>query len=122
MYSEESQKQAALSGVSVKVGQRKREGALASTWRVERTAATDGDTVETTFEFMHWDDIARNHWHAGYARLYGLAFKTYWYWIVASDFLAKLFRISGWNFVTAIAPAVALFVLPVLALLASLAG
>jgi len=122
MYSEESQKQAALSGVSVKVGQRKREGALASTWRVERTTDTDGDTVETTFEFMHWDDIARSHWHAGYGRLYGLAFKTYWYWIVASDFLAKLFRISGWNFVTAIAPAVALFVLPVLALLAGWAG
>jgi len=95
MYSEESQKQAALSGVSVKVGQRKREGARASTWRVERAA--DGDTVETTFEFMHWDDITRTHWHAGYARLYGLAFKTYWYWIAASDFLAKLFRISGWN-------------------------
>ena len=122
MYSEESQKQAALSGVSVKVGQRKREGALASTWRVERTTDTDGDSVETTFEFMHWDDITRSHWHAGYARLYGLAFKTYWYWIVASDFLAKLFRISGWNFVTASAPAVALFVLPVLALLAGWAG
>lgn len=120
MYSEESQKQAALSGVSVQVGQRKREGALASTWRVERTA--NGDTVETTFEFMHWDDITRRHWHAGYARLYGLAFKTYWYWIVASDFLAKIFRLAKWNFVTAIAPAVGLFVLPVLALLAGWAG
>jgi len=120
MYSEESQKQAALSGVSVQVGQRKREGALASTWRVERTV--DGGTVETTFEFMHWDDITRGHWHAGYARLYGLAVKTYWYWIVSSDFLAKVFRISGWNFVTGIAPAVALFVLPALALLAGWAG
>jgi pimeloyl-ACP methyl ester carboxylesterase len=120
MYSEESQKQAALSGVSVQVGQRKREGALASTWRVERTV--DGGTVETTFEFMHWDDITRRHWHAGYARLYGLAFKTYWYWIIASDFLAKVFRIAKWNFVTGIAPAVVLFMLPALALLAGWEG
>jgi pimeloyl-ACP methyl ester carboxylesterase len=120
MYSEESQKQAALSGVSVQVGQRKREGELASTWRVERTAV--GGTVETTFEFMHWDDITRRHWHAGYTRLYGLAFKTYWYWIIASDFLAKVFRIAKWTFVTVIAPAVALFVLPALAVLAGWAG
>jgi pimeloyl-ACP methyl ester carboxylesterase len=120
MYHEESQKQAARSGISVKVGKRKREGALASTWHVEREV--NGETVDTTFEFMHWDDIVRRHWHAGYGRLYGLAFKTYWYWVVASSSLRQVFRISKWNFVTGIAPAVALFVLPAIALLAGWAG
>jgi len=121
MFCEESQKQAARSGVSVQAGQRKRDGPLASVWQAER--AVDGGAVETTFEFMHWDDIARRHWHAGYARLYVLAFKTYWYWVVVSDFLARrILRISKWNFITGIAPAIVLFVLPPVAVLAGWVG
>jgi pimeloyl-ACP methyl ester carboxylesterase len=120
MYVEESQKQAERSGLKIRVGKRRRQGALSSTWSVERVAE-DG-RVETTFEFLHWDDIARRHWNPGYARLYRLAFKTYWHWIVASDSLLRVFRISKWNFVTGVAPGVALFVLPLLAVAAGLGG
>ena len=120
LFCEESQNHAALYGTSVRTGERKRESPLASVWRAERATA-DG-AVETTFEFMHWDDIIRRHWHAGYVQLYRLAVKTYWYWIVKSDFIATLLRIARWNFVTAVAPAVVLFVLPPLALLAGWAG
>lgn len=121
LFCEEAQKHAALSGILLRTEERKRNGRLASVWHAGRT--TDDGDVDTTFEFMHWDDIVRRHWHAGYAKLYGLAFKTYWYWIIASDFLARrILRISKWNFVTGIAPAVVLFVLPPLALLAGWAG
>lgn len=121
LFSEESQKLAARTGASLQAGARKREGPLSSTWQAERVE--DGDTVRTTFEFFHWDDIARRHWHAGYARLYLLAFKVYWYWIVVSDFLARrIRRVSSWNFLTGIAPAIVLFAFPPLALLAGWAG
>ena len=120
LFCEESQKQAALSGITVQAGRRKRVSRLSSTWRAERAA--DGGTVETTFEFLHWDDIARRHWHAGYARLYLVALKTYWRWTISCDILARVFRISKWNFLTGIAPGIVLFALPPLAVLAGWAG
>src|SRR5690349_12949875 len=111
LYQEESQKQAAVSGYSVQVSQRKRESQLSSTWTAKRVV--DGVIVDTTFEFPHWDDIARRHWHGGYTQLFLLAFKVYWYWLIASDFLVRrIFRVSKWNFLTGIAPALVLFVLP----------
>jgi hypothetical protein len=121
LYAEESRAHAARFGVALEVGTRRREGPLSSVWSARRE--TEGGTVDTTFEFPHWDDIARRHWHAGWRRLYALAYKTYWYWIVASDFLLRrIYRVSKWNFLTGIAPALVLFLLPPLALAASLSG
>lgn len=121
LFCDESQKQAALSGVSLQVGQRKREGPLSTTWRAEREEG--GSKVESTFEFLHWDDIARVHWHDGYAQLVRLAFKVYWYWLIASDFLSRRIpRVSTWHFITGLAPGVVLFVLPPLAVLAAWGG
>src|SRR5258706_11383434 len=96
LHGDEAPRQAALSGVSLRVGQRKRESPLSTTWRAEREAG--GGTVETVFEFLHWDDIARRHWHGGYAQLFLLALKVYWYWLIASDFLVRrIFPPSRWN-------------------------
>jgi pimeloyl-ACP methyl ester carboxylesterase len=120
LFSEESRQHAARFGVPLKAGPRKRESALSSTWSA-RLLTGDG-TVETTFEFPHWDDIARRHWHAGWRPLFLLAFRTYWRCLAASDILARVYRISKWNFLTGIAPAVVLFLLPPLALLAGWGG
>jgi pimeloyl-ACP methyl ester carboxylesterase len=121
LFLEEARKHAARSGGALSVGARKREDRLASTWLAE--SAVNGEAVETTFEFMHWDDIARRHWHEGVRMLYRLAFKTYWHWMVASDFLVRrIFRVSRWNFLTGIAPAFVLFLLPPIAILVGWAG
>jgi hypothetical protein len=120
LFSEESRRHAARFGVPLKAGPRKRESALSSTWSA-RLPTGDG-TVETTFEFPHWDDIARRHWHAGWRNLYRLAFKTYWHWIAGCDILKRVYRISKWNFLTGIAPAIVLFLLPPLAVLAAWSG
>jgi hypothetical protein len=120
LFREESQKHAAQRGVSIRVGRRDRETPLRTTWQVER--AEESGTVSTTIEFMHWDDIARRHWHEGLASLYALAFKTYWHWLVSSDSLLRVYRIARWNFVTGIAPAAVLFVLPLVGLLAAWGG
>ena len=121
LYTEAARAHAARAGVTLEVGARRREGPLSSVWSARRE--TESGPVETTFEFPHWDDIARRHWHAGWRRLYALAFKTYWHWLVASDFLVRrIYRVSKWNFLTGIAPALVLFLLPPLALAASWAG
>lgn len=120
MFRDEAQLHAVQRGVAIDVGSRTREEPLRSIWQVERSGS--GGQISTTFEFLHWDDIARRHWHTGLASLYTLAFKTYWHWLVASDFLLRVLRLSKWNFVTGIAPAVVLFVLPLFALLAGWAG
>lgn len=121
MFCEESRKQGAWSGIEVETGARRRESPVSSVWTARRE--TGSGTVETTFEFVHWDDIARRHWHTGIRNLYRLAFKTYWHWIIASDFLLRrIFRASRWNFLTGLAPAIVLFLLPPLGLLAGWGG
>lgn len=120
LFTEQSREHAQRFGVVLETSSRKRMSPLVSTWSARRTGTNE--TVETTFEFPHWDDIARRHWHAGWRRLYALAFKTYWHWIFGCDILRRVYRVSGWNFLTGIAPAIVLFLLPPLALLAAWGG
>jgi hypothetical protein len=116
LYSEESAKQAHLMEWDIRVGPRKRISTLSSEWKVERR---DGESVTTTtFEFLHWDDIVRRHWHEGFLRLWLLACKTYWRGTVTTGILFKLFRTAKWPFVTGIAPAIVFFVMPLLAVAA----
>jgi pimeloyl-ACP methyl ester carboxylesterase len=120
LFSEESRLHGERFGVPLETGPRKRAGRLASVWDARRS--TENGTVETTFEFPHWDDIARSHWHAGWARLYGVAARTYWHYIVLSNIFGRVWRLSKWNFLTGIAPALVLFALPPLAVLAAWGG
>jgi hypothetical protein len=120
LFCEESQKQAAWSGITVQAGERRRVDALSSVWRAERPAA-EGAT-ETTFEFLHWDDIIREHWHTGLRRLYAIAPKVYWRLIVTTGVLGRVFRVSKWPFVTGLMPGFVFFGMPVLALLAGWAS
>lgn len=116
LFSEEAQKQAAKSGSSVTVGTRERVSALSSIWRAQRSS--EHGAGETTFEFLHWDDIVREHWHTGYHRLYRIAPKVYWRLIVTTGLVARVFRVSKWPCVTGLAPGLGFFGIPVLALLA----
>lgn len=120
MFCEESQKQSAWSGKSVSVGRFEHCSPLASEWQVKR--ATNEGIVDTTFEFMKWDDIVRRYWRAGWVRLYRLTLNTYWHGIVTTGLLAKIFQIAKWPFLTGLVPALILFGVPLLALLAGIAG
>ena len=120
LFSDEARRHAQRFGGELQTGPRKRAGPLTSVWSARRATA-DG-VVETTFEFPHWDDIARSHWHGGWRKLYALAFQTYAYALLRSRIVWQTLRISRWNFLTGVAPAVVLFLLPPLALLASWGG
>jgi hypothetical protein len=61
LYAEEAPKQAAVSGYAIEVGPRQRAAEHSSRWQV-RSGADRPDEVETTVEFLRWDDIVRRHW------------------------------------------------------------
>ena len=61
MYAEESVKQAAVSGYTIDVGPRERAGSHAARWAVD-AAWPDEERVQTTIEFLRWDDIVRDNW------------------------------------------------------------
>lgn len=119
LFVEEARKQAAWSGITVAVGERQRINPIASTWRAVRPAAEGAE--ETTFEFLHWDDIAREHWHPGWRWLYRLALKVYWN-CTFLRLVVSVFRISKWPIVTGLAPGLVLFGGPLLGLLAAWGG
>jgi hypothetical protein len=117
LFADEVSKQAAWSNFSIKVGPRRRESSLSSIWQVKRDV--NDINVHTTFEFMHWDDIARRHWHPGLASLYRMACTVYGVPFRSPAFLMSVLRLSNkWNIVAGFAPALVLLGLPPLGLAA----
>ena len=58
LYREASARQAAVSGLSVTVGSRRRTPEGNAAWSVR----SEPDGVDTHYEFLRWDDIVRQHW------------------------------------------------------------
>jgi hypothetical protein len=56
----ETEKWSATSGHPVKTGPRKNVGKLVRRWMIE--ADLPDGRAETTFDFLQWDDIIRQHW------------------------------------------------------------
>lgn len=61
LYKEQAALQAAVGGLPLEVGSRKRLPTGNTAWTVRSRAA--GSDVNTWYEFMRWDDIVRQHWH-----------------------------------------------------------
>jgi len=61
LYAEEAARQAAVSGYAIDVGPRERAGPHASRWAADATWP-DSTRVQSTIEFLRWDDIVREHW------------------------------------------------------------
>jgi hypothetical protein len=60
LYRNESALQAAVTGARYDVGARQRRDNGNTMWQVRGEA--EGQTTETTFEYVRWDDIVRAHW------------------------------------------------------------
>jgi hypothetical protein len=56
----ETEKWSALTGFPVKTGARKNLGKMVRRWSID--AELPGGSVETSFDFLQWDDIIRQHW------------------------------------------------------------
>lgn len=75
LYAEQAALQARVTGDRIQVGPRQRAGANAA-WDVLCQPADGGSAVETRYEFLRWDDIVRQHWPRGQARLLALTLAT----------------------------------------------
>ena len=93
LYREESAKQAAHhDGASISVGQRAKLAPLVSAWNVD--SRWDGHDVETTYHYLHWDDLVRRHWQGSLLRVIMAAVRDYGYYIRCGALgrLKKTFR------------------------------
>lgn len=117
IYKEEAAKQARLLGATVTVAQRTAKTKISSSWEVHLENATQA--THTTFEYLRYDDIVRRHWTIGLGNLYRSAFSFYGYSVVSGWTLAILGAsrqfFSSWT-----TPALVLFGLPALPVLAGL--
>ena len=74
LYAEQAALQACVSGYRIAVGPRRRLAGNAA-WDI-RWEGADGETVDTRYEFMRWDDIVRQHWPRGQMRLLAVTLST----------------------------------------------
>jgi hypothetical protein len=111
LYREQAALQAQVGGLHVDVGPRCKLPSGNSGWTLNATE--DGVAVETSYEFMHWDDIVRAHWHRQQWSLWWEILVTSWF-NLRSGALWKVFKLS-W-------PAAVALTLPLMLVLAALLG
>ena len=63
LYAEQAALQAALTGARIAVGRRRNDGDLIASWMIE--AAYAGETVQTDYRILRWDDQVRAGWRQG---------------------------------------------------------
>jgi hypothetical protein len=111
LYRNEAARQSRVTGQALHVGERFRDGPLASAWPVEMPLG-HGERVQTRYVFLRWDDIVRAHWPRSPWRLWALT---------ASTTTRMLANGSMWRFLQTSWPAFLALALPGLSLAASLA-
>lgn len=119
LYVEQSALQAEVSGYRLSVGSRRRLGSNAA-WDVH-FEGSDGDSVDTRYEFLRWDDIVRQHWPRGQWRLLSVTLNTTAR-LLANGSLWRILQTSWPAFLALSLPGLLLVALTVLALALILCG
>lgn len=77
LYATESARQSAVNGMALSIGGRGKPSKLSNIWNI--LATTDQGEVQTTYEFLRWDDLIRKYWQrnelhviADYCRVYAM--------------------------------------------------
>jgi hypothetical protein len=112
IYSRESQLQAREKPLAVSVGARSRLTPRFSNWAVEGESESGG--VRTDYEFLGWDDLVRQNWTDGPARLFGQSLPVYLNYLLRGGF-RKVRRLSSSAFFSGALPPVYLLLLSCLA-------
>jgi hypothetical protein len=111
LYKEQAALQAKVNGLHIDVGPRRKLESGNSAWTLK--AVDDGIAVETSYEFMRWDDIVRAHWPRDQWQLWGDIIATSWF-NVRCGALSKVWELSQ--------PAGLALTLPIALMLAALLG
>lgn len=105
MYREEAIKQSAVNGHSIEIDndRSERSSTLSTTWKIRTQVANE--TVKTTYEFMRWDDVIRNHWHRNEIMLLLHYLRSFWF-TIRTGVLGKIRKESTWMFIVEVYPVV----------------
>ena len=101
LYAKQAPKQAALAGAQIQVGPAKRNGKMITAWPV--TATYDGQTTETTYEFLRWDDVMRTHMRKTSPPFLIRMIRTYWLYLTTGT-LWRILKIGYPPFVAGMYP------------------
>ena len=115
LYATQGSQQAAISGYSIDIGERKRCGKHVARWMVSWTQ--DDMHVETTYDFLRWDDIMRQYWPRGEFNMLGVMARTYGRYI-STGVLWRVFKTAWPTFIAAIYPALFMTVMVISGILA----
>ena len=96
LYCAESAKQAAINGMPIEIGESESSSPLSTTWKIGTQSA--GAAVETTYEFMRWDDVIRSHWPRNDLILILHSCRALWHYLI-TGVLGKIRKESGWTFI-----------------------
>ena len=105
LYRKESLKQADAGGLKLLVEERERHSDISSRWQVR--SEVDGQTVNTTYEFLQWDDIIRAHWVRNELAILVNYLKCFWIYSTRGV-LNRVLKVSWPPFVTALGPLIGL--------------
>ena len=114
VYQSEAPKQAALGNYRIKVGDRQRQPDHVARWHINYEDA--GDAVDTTYDFLRWDDIMRANWPRGAFAMQWLMLRTYWRYL-STGILWRVLKLTWATFIAAAYPAGLLIALGLIALL-----
>lgn len=119
LYRDEAARQSGVSGMHIEAGLRHNAGTGSASWTVD--AAEQGDKVETHYEFLRWDDIAREHWIRSGPRMVWTTLRTTSGALV-NGALWRMFKLSWPPAAALVSPGLLLLLaLPAAALLAAAA-
>lgn len=76
LYRDEAAKQCQTAGHRIQLGPRRAAGPHLQTWSVE--AVVEGCDCHTTYDFLRWDDLVRQHWFKGHSRYWGMTLGATW--------------------------------------------
>ena len=117
-FKEQSAKQSKVNGIEVNVQRRKKHSDFSQMWKIE--AQDQGETVNTQYEFLRWDDIVRQHWVKSLLSIFIDFMYVSWVFITTGT-LKRVAKASRTPAITGLYPAVFIAVSGLLAILLCLA-
>lgn len=113
LYVSEGARQAAVNGMGLTIGPRQRPSSLSHLWQIQAQAG--GHEVETSYEFLRWDDLIRKYWERNelkilfdYCRVYAMC--------IANGMFGQVLKTAWPPFVAAVVPLLLMLVSLLLAI------
>lgn len=113
LFCEEAKRQCALSGDTLDIGRRRRDGALRECWDV--SAQIGGQAVSNEYVFLRWDQLIRQQWTRTLPAIVAEAFSTVTAY-ARNGVLGRLYRTHLAGFQTVVYTAVLMALLALAAL------